>query len=136
MILDLILVDQEVEKKLSSVVPQLPSWVSTILITGAGGFVGSKVAQIVLDRYPQISLSLTNIAAPLSLGPRTKALAGDLCDPSQVQAFFEEHGTVDAVIALQGIMSGGSEANFNLGYKVTVESHRIILEGERRQGAK
>lgn len=33
-------------------------------------------------------------------------------------------------------MSGGSEADFDLGYKVNVDSHRVLLQEARKQTAK
>ncbi|KAI5477716.1 hypothetical protein MNV49_005999 [Pseudohyphozyma bogoriensis] len=114
--------------------PSLPSWVKTILITGAGGFVGQKVAEVILARYPNVQLVLTDVRAPASLGPKTTSVAADLCDKEQVERLFKNY-QVDAVIAFQGIMSGGSEADFDLGYRVNVDSHRIVLEAARKAGA-
>lgn len=39
-------------------------------------------------------------------------------------------------MAFQGIMSGGSEAEFDLGYKVNVDSHLVLLQEARKQTAK
>ena len=33
-------------------------------------------------------------------------------------------------------MSGGSEADFDLGYRVNVDSHRVLLEAARKETAK
>ncbi|KAJ5211969.1 uncharacterized protein N7498_003615 [Penicillium cinerascens] len=102
-----------------------------ILITGAAGFIGQLLAKELLNdseyrvtltdihqppvpqgvRYPQ---NATSVKADLLVG------ANDVVDPS-----------IDAVYAFHGIMSSGSEANFDLGMSVNVDATRNLLEALR-----
>ncbi|KAJ6187704.1 hypothetical protein N7519_002612 [Penicillium mononematosum] len=102
-----------------------------VLITGAAGFIGQLLAKELLNdpayrvtltdihqppipagvRYPQ---SATAIKADLLTGAR------DVVDPS-----------LDAVYAFHGIMSSGSEANFDLGMSVNIDATRNLLEALR-----
>ncbi|RSH80722.1 hypothetical protein EHS25_007058 [Saitozyma podzolica] len=94
---------------------KLPSHVKTILITGAGGFVGQKLTELLLERFPSLRIITTDIIEPptfTSDKSRLRVVKADLGDASQ----------------LNGIMSGGSEANFELGYAVNVDSHVALLE--------
>ncbi|PKX88530.1 SDR family oxidoreductase [Aspergillus novofumigatus IBT 16806] len=78
-----------------------------ILITGAAGFIGQLLAKELLND-PSYHLTLTDIHEP----PPPRAL--------------------DAVFAFHGIMSSGSEANFDLGMSVNVDATRTLLEALRR----
>ncbi|ORY32634.1 hypothetical protein BCR39DRAFT_523291 [Naematelia encephala] len=117
---------------------KLPAHVKTVLITGAGGFVGQKLAQLLLDLFPSIKVITTDIVQPPSLSDdpkRFKAVKADLGDSAQVEGLF--HGEViGGVFALHGIMSGGCEANFELGYKVNVDSHLVLLRATHAHSQK
>lgn len=78
-----------------STIPILPAHISTVLITGAGGYVGREVALLLLERYPTLNLVLTDLKAPLPVG-NAKLLAADLCQSGEVDKIFQEH-TIDAV---------------------------------------
>lgn len=73
----------------------LPAYVSTVLITGAGGYVGREVATLLLSRYPDLNLVLTDIRAPLPLGSST-SVAADLSSPEDVAKLFST-AQIDAV---------------------------------------
>ncbi len=116
---------------------------NTILITGAGGFLGSLVSDcdrmiirtIAYDgtpcmqlaralhtdpQTPDIRLVLVDIVEPKApAGSRAVTIKADLTDPPQVDALFQtEYGIPDTVYCLHGIMSRGSEDNFDFGVKV------------------
>jgi len=55
-----------------------------------------------------------------------------LGDIKQVEGLFEGE-EIGGVFALHGIMSGGSEQNFELGYAVNVDSHLNLLKVTRAQ---
>jgi len=117
-------------------VPVLPKTLKTILITGAGGFVGDRLVTYLLTHYPDVKLIVCDIRAPPERpGGRVTSIGADLTDPEQAKTLFA-NGRVDGVFALHGIMSGGSEANFDFGYKVNIDSHRYLLEATRQHGAK
>jgi len=56
----------------------------------------------------------------------------DLCDTKEIDALFNtEFGTPDTVYCFHGIMSRGSEDNFDLGLRVNIDSIRGMLEAAR-----
>lgn len=80
---------------------QLPSHVKTVLISGAGGYVGQELTKLILSTNPQVELITTDIRAPEDHGEkRVKAVAADLSDVKQVEALLEGK-RVQAVFALQ-----------------------------------
>jgi len=115
--------------------------VNTVLITGAAGWLGGLVrTSSQLFRFHILTLSSSQLATALENDPLTsdvhliladiiepKAPAGakavvikaDLSDKTQVEALFATKFSVpDTVYCLHGIMSRGSEDNFELGVKV------------------
>ncbi|WVN88104.1 uncharacterized protein L203_103304 [Cryptococcus depauperatus CBS 7841] len=110
---------------------KLPSHVKTILITGAGGFVGQQLVKLLLELYPHIKLTTTDIVEPPNHGVtdngRLVTVKADLNNVAEVQKLFEGK-RIDGIFALHGIMSGGAEANFPLGYAVNVDSNVLLLQ--------
>ncbi|KAG9254321.1 uncharacterized protein F5Z01DRAFT_102393 [Emericellopsis atlantica] len=103
-----------------------------ILITGAGGFLGQDLAVALLKADPSLDLTLTDIHEP-SKPPSSStvtSLALNLTDASAVAKLLEP--SYDAVYLLHGLMSGGAEANLELGWTVNFDSHRIILDTLRK----
>lgn len=94
----------------------------TIIITGSGGFVGQRLLLSLLHHYPTLNIVLTDISAPripVSLQDKKHqitSIAGDLSKEEDLKKLFDGR-SVDLVYALHGIMSGGSEADFELGYR-------------------
>jgi nucleoside-diphosphate-sugar epimerase len=82
----------------------LPSHVKTILLTGAGGFVGRELVQLLLNRFPDISLIATDVGTPPGHGVtdenRLLCVAANLCDKTEVEKLFEGK-RIQAVFALQ-----------------------------------
>ncbi|KAL8292341.1 hypothetical protein RQP46_001807 [Phenoliferia psychrophenolica] len=109
----------------------LPAHISTLLVTGAGGYVGREVASLLLARYPTLKLVLTDVRAPEPIGS-SESIAADLSEETDVAKLFSGR-TIDAILAFHGIMSGGSEAEFDLGYKVNIDAHRVLLNAARKE---
>lgn len=108
-----------------------------ILITGAAGFIGQELMASFLSSSSTIRLTVTDVAQP-SLPPSCKAhesrvssIKSDLTAPDAVESLFSPR--YSAVYLLHGLMSGGAEANLELGWRVNWESHRLILDHLRRQ---
>ncbi|WWC89604.1 uncharacterized protein L201_004529 [Kwoniella dendrophila CBS 6074] len=110
---------------------ELPSFVETALVTGAGGFVGQKLVLLLLKLYPNLRIIATDIIEPPSHNvndnKRLRNVKADLNKPEQLKDLFESE-KIGVVFALHGIMSGGSEQNFDLGYSVNLDSHRSLLK--------
>ncbi|KIX94309.1 uncharacterized protein Z520_10019 [Fonsecaea multimorphosa CBS 102226] len=102
-----------------------------ILITGAGGFLGQFLARELLSN-PDNKVVLTDIIdVPVPKGAQnpqnaTCVKADLLKDRSVVTP------DLDAAYIFHGIMSAGSEANFDLGMSVNLESTRLLLETIRK----
>jgi nucleoside-diphosphate-sugar epimerase len=107
-----------------------------ILITGAGGFIGQLLAERLLSE-PQYKLILTDIFEP-SVPPKSKnpsnakTVKADLCDADSLNNLISTSLPLDAVYIFHGIMSSGSEANFDLGIKVNLHSTANLLEALRQ----
>ncbi|ELQ35830.1 hypothetical protein MCOR27_004209 [Pyricularia oryzae] len=110
---------------------------TSILITGGAGFIGQELAAV-LAQQSDISITLTDLTQPPV--PPTPAgqgsnvtfncVASDLTNPEAVATIFAQR--YSAVYTLHGLMSGGSEANLELGLRVNLDSHRQILDFLRK----
>jgi nucleoside-diphosphate-sugar epimerase len=67
------------------------------------GFVGQKLTQLLLERFPDVKLITTDIVEPpkyISDESRLRVVKADLGDPAQLTTIFEGE-TVGGVFALQ-----------------------------------
>ena len=105
-----------------------------VLITGAAGFIGQLLAKELLDdaSYKVILTDIVDppIPAAVKYPGNAKAITADLADGGS-EALVDS--TLDAVYAFHGIMSSGSEADFELGMRVNVDATRALLETLRRK---
>ncbi|CAG8976169.1 hypothetical protein HYALB_00010427 [Hymenoscyphus albidus] len=114
-----------------------------VLITGGAGLVGPLFATRLLSD-PSYTVILTDINTP-PIPPKAKfpenchPVQTDLCDPASLSKLISESLPLDAVCIFHGIMSSGSEANFELGMKVNLHSTAALLEALRlanKEGSK
>jgi nucleoside-diphosphate-sugar epimerase len=111
---------------------------NTVLITGAGGWLGGIVglshsvfyldadiqlaSELLSDpKTPNVKLILADIVEPKAPKGAKEVITrkADLTDLKEIDALFKtEFGTPDTVYCFHGIMSRGSEDNFDLGLKV------------------
>ncbi|KAK3949486.1 hypothetical protein QBC32DRAFT_372734 [Pseudoneurospora amorphoporcata] len=123
----------------------------SILITGAGGLVGPLLARRLLrdPNYSQHTIYLTDLSPPIILSASPSngitpdrlqnliPVQGDITSPSFVSSLVAqtlENGAakLEAVFIFHGIMSAGSEADFESSLKVNVDSVRLLLDEIRR----
>jgi len=108
---------------------------SVVLITGAAGFLGGLLANAILHDplQPGVRLILVDVVQPKApAGSTSTVLKADLTDEAQVRGLFAtSYGIPDVIYCLHGIMSRGSEDNFDLGVKINVDSVRMLLEAAR-----
>ena len=110
-----------------------------ILITGGGGFLGSRLAKTLLARGQLGGKAISTItlldgAFPSGLkeldGGKVSAVTGDVSDP-KVLASVCTPGT-GAVFHLAAVVSGAAEADFDLGMRVNLKGMELLLEQMRR----
>ncbi len=113
-----------------------------IVITGGGGFIGSKLAQALLargalaggDGAPQkiTRLTLVDQAFPADLpeDSRLEVLTGDISDPR----FAGRTLTPDtaSIFHLAAVVSGAAEADFDLGMRVNLKGMQNVLDRARK----
>jgi len=101
-----------------------------ILITGGGGFLGSRLAAQLRARDAKAEITLLDIAFPPGLDSRFECVAGDLASPAVIEKALG--GDTTSVFHLAAVVSGGAEADFDLGYRVNLDGTRALLEACRR----
>jgi len=94
----------------------------SITITGGAGFLGAKLARALAARGA--SVVLCDMVAPARPPPNSRVVVGALEDT------LDEAITADtkAVVHLACVASGGSEQDFDLGYRVNVDGLVEALE--------
>src|SRR5258706_1707256 len=109
-----------------------------ILITGGGGFIGSRLAARLAERHPDAEITLLDVAFPGVIPGAASAattrdpferVTGDVASPSVIEKALGKDTT--SVYHLASVVSGGAEADFDLGYRVNLDGGRALLEACR-----
>ncbi|KAG4420721.1 hypothetical protein IFR04_006107 [Cadophora malorum] len=102
-----------------------------VLITGAAGFIGQLLAEVLLNDESYTVVLTDVVLPPIPKGVKypqnAEAVQADLC--ADTSTVIDE--SIDAAFVFHGIMSSGSEANFDFGMKVNLDSTRKLLEAFR-----
>ncbi|HET9653567.1 MAG TPA: D-erythronate dehydrogenase [Usitatibacter sp.] len=101
-----------------------------ILITGGGGFIGSRLAAALAARDPKARITLLDTNFPPGLEGRFECIRGELPSPEVIAKAL--HSGTDSVFHLASVVSGGAEADFDLGYRVNLDGGRNLLEACRK----
>src|SRR4051794_30658142 len=101
-----------------------------ILITGGGGFLGSRLAQALAKRDPKARITLLDTQFPVGLDKHFECIQGDLAAPETIARAL--HADTDSVYHLASVVSGGTELDFDLGYRVNLDGTRHLLEACRK----
>src|SRR6186997_1767604 len=103
-----------------------------VLVTGAAGFLGRRVIQSLLAKSGDGAVSrivaADMIPCPI-VDPRVDSRTGNIANPDFISAIVEPD--VDVVFHLAAVLSGQSEAEFDLGLKVNLDATRNLLEACR-----
>ena len=102
-----------------------------VLITGGGGFIGSRLATALLQRDPSARITLLDMGFPAGTDSRFDCVVGDVASPVVIERAVAG-GAVDTIFHLAAVVSGGAEADFDLGYRVNLDGTRLLLEACRK----
>lgn len=116
-----------------------------VVITGGTGMLGRRLAMRILAR-PELNgpdgrprevtrLVLFDAFPPVEPppdDPRVEIVTGDICDRAVVEGLID--GETDAVFHFAAVVSGGAEADFDLGYAVNLDGGRNVLDVARKTG--
>lgn len=111
-----------------------------VFITGGGGFLGYRLARAILDRgkltsTDGVSHAVTQVkvfdaAFPSNADPRLVRVIGDVSQPGAVAAAMDPD--TQTVFHMAAVVSGGAEADFDLGMRVNFDGTHQVLEACRR----
>jgi UDP-glucose 4-epimerase len=101
-----------------------------ILITGGGGFIGSRLARALRERDPSARITLLDVAFPPAIERDFTCIAGDVAARPVLEKALGSD--TDAIFHLAAVVSGGAEADFDLGYRVNMDGTHAMLEAARR----
>jgi nucleoside-diphosphate-sugar epimerase len=107
-----------------------------VFITGGGGFIGYRLARRLAERgtlagpdgapSPITAIRLFDAAFPADPDPRFERVTGDIAAPGAIAAALDPDTA--SVFHLAAVVSGGAEADFDLGYRVNLDGTRFLLE--------
>ena len=100
-----------------------------IVITGGGGFLGSRLARRLLAKDRNARVTLVDAAFGAEI-PGTRAIKADIADAAALGEVIR--GEIDVVYHLAAVVSGAAEADFDLGMRVNLEGTRNLLERCRK----
>ena len=100
------------------------------LITGGGGFLGSRLAAALKARDPAAEITLLDVAFPPELESKYRCIAGDVAAPEVIAKALARD--TDSIFHLAAVVSGGAEADFDLGYHVNMDGTWKLLEAARK----
>lgn len=105
-----------------------------ILVTGAAGFLGTRLIRTILSPDSPFGDVSAVVAADVAGcpvdDPRVDVRTGSITDARFVESIAGDD--IDVVFHLAAVLSGQSEAEFDTGLRVNVDATRALLEAFRR----
>jgi nucleoside-diphosphate-sugar epimerase len=109
--------------------PERP--VKKVLVTGAGGFLGSRLVKKLLSGLPDlIQIVALDMSACLVEDRRIDVRTGTITNTDCITGAIADD--IDVVYHLAAVLSGQAEAEFDLGMEVNIDASRAVLEACRR----
>lgn len=111
----------------------------TVLVTGGGGLIGSRIVKRLLARG-ETAVSLDASADQPRLdaerdNPKLRRAAGDIRDGDRLLALMREH-TVDRVIHMAAVLVPLTEREPAIGFAVNITGATNVFEAARHSGVK
>ena len=104
----------------------------TIVITGAGGFVGRALARALSEQGARRVVAVdSRFTSPL-VGDRIEAMEADIADPAALAEVCK--GGVEAVVHLAAVPGGAAEADPTLSRRVNVDATAELIEAAALAG--
>jgi nucleoside-diphosphate-sugar epimerase len=107
-----------------------------VLVTGAAGFLGTRVVKALLANTgggPRVSRIVAADILPCPIADsRVSSKTGSIADSEFIRSIVEPD--VDVVFHLAAVLSGQSEAEFDLGVRVNLDATRNLLQACRALG--
>ena len=113
-----------------------------VVITGGTGMLGRRLALRLLaadelvgpsgqiERLDRLILvDAFEPAEPPPDDPRVEIVKADICDPDVARRVIDD--SIDSVFHFAAVVSGGAEADFDLGYRVNLDGARNVFEACR-----
>ena len=109
-----------------------------VLVTGANGFIGARLVEVLLARDEPTGVAVKELAlldrefARVPDDSRVRTVVGDLTDAQVFAAALQPEP--DLIFHLASIPGGLAEREFELGLDVNLRASVDLLEAVRRQG--
>lgn len=107
-----------------------------IVITGAAGFLGTRLARALLERGRLVDaagatrelreLVLLDVVPARVTDPRVAVVTGDLANRATIERVVTPD--TDSIFHLAAVVSGQAEAEFDTGMHVNLDATRVLLE--------
>lgn len=111
-----------------------------VVVTGAAGFLGGRLARTLLDRGELDGRSVDELVLLDVVGaragegdPRVRTVVGDVADPALLGEVVDAR--TDVVFHLAAVVSGQAEAEFDLGMRINLDGSRLLLDACRAVGS-
>lgn len=103
----------------------------TIIITGAGGFIGLEIVHLLLDRGDAV-VALDSHLDALPAHPSLRKIAGDICDTSVRGEAFADG--CSALVHLATVPGGAAEADPAASRRVNIDAMYDLLDAAKAAG--
>jgi nucleoside-diphosphate-sugar epimerase len=100
-----------------------------VLVSGAGGFIGSRLADRLLadERFARARLTLLDLTVPNPPSDkRVRTLVGDIAEPAVRAEAID--GRADIVFHLAGVLGGAAESNYPLSRRINIDATLSLFE--------